>query len=67
MKILTIEDLNSVRSNAVRSLMLREQSNVVGDGSSSGLDTGTAHMQILICGGTGCKASSSHLISERIK
>ena len=67
MKILTIEDLNSVRSNAVRSLMLREQSNVVGDGSSSGLDTGTAHMQILICGGTGCKASSSQLISERIK
>ena len=67
MKILTIEDLNAVREKAARMLLLREQSNAADDGRCCGLDTGTGHMQILICGGTGCKASSSHLICERIR
>lgn len=67
MKILTIEDLDSVRSKAASGLMLREQSNCRADGSSSGLETGTSRMQILICGGTGCKASSSQLIGEMFR
>ena len=67
MKILTIGDLRTVRSEAVKRLMLREQSDSTGSESSSGLDTGTARMQVLVCGGTGCKASSSQLISERLK
>ncbi|UVP00869.1 NADH-quinone oxidoreductase subunit NuoF [Bacteroides sp. BFG-257] len=28
---------------------------------------GTGHLQILICGGTGCKASDSHIIAERLQ
>nr|WP_259328454.1 NADH-quinone oxidoreductase subunit NuoF [Bacteroides intestinalis] len=28
---------------------------------------GTEHLQILICGGTGCKASDSHIIAERLQ
>ena len=67
MKILTIGDLDSVRSEAVKRLMLREQSDSTVSEGSSGLDTGTARMQVLVCGGTGCKASSSRLIDVRLK
>ena len=67
MKILTIGDLRTVRSEAVKRLMLREQSDSTVSEGSSGLDTGTARMQVLVCGGTGCKASSSRLIGERLK
>ena len=67
MKILTIGDLNAVRERAAKILLPREESNRSADGKCCGLDTGTGHMQILICGGTGCKASSSHLIYEKIR
>ena len=67
MKILTIGDLRTVRSEAVKRLMLREQSDSTVSEGSSGLDTGTARMQVLVCGGTGCKASSSRLIDVRLK
>ena len=66
MKILTIGDLKTVRERAEKKLRLREQSDRVTDGRCCGLDIGTEHMQVLICGGTGCKASSSHMISEKI-
>ena len=66
MKILTIGDLKTVRERAEKKLRLREQSDRATDGRCCGLDIGTEHMQVLICGGTGCKASSSHMISEKI-
>ena len=58
MKILTIGDLKTVRERAEKKLRLREQSDRATDGRCCGLDIGTEHMQVLICGGTGCKASS---------
>ena len=67
MKILTIGDLNAVRERAAKILLPREESNRSADGKCCGLDTGIGHMQILICGGTGCKASSSYLIYEKIR
>ncbi len=67
MKILTIRDLDSVRDRAAKKLQLREQSDSTVDGRCCGLESGTGHMQVLICGGTGCKASSSHLICGKIK
>ena len=67
MKVLTIEDLKAVRTAAAKKLFLREESDKSTDGHSSGLDAGTSHMQVLICGGTGCKASLSHLICDKIK
>ena len=67
MKLSTIEDLKTVRMQAARKLFLREQSDRSTGGDSCGLESGTARMQVLICGGTGCKASSSHLIAERIR
>ncbi len=67
MKILSIEDLEKIRESAQSAIHLREESNKVVSENSCGLALGTKHLQILTCGGTGCKASSSHLIVENLK
>lgn len=67
MKVLTIHDLNIIRKKAENALLLREQSNETVDEQCCGLALGTEHLQILICGGTGCKASASHVIAERLQ
>lgn len=67
MKVLTIDALQTIRARAEKSLSLREESNNRVAEGSCGLSTGTTKMQILICGGTGCKASSSHQIAENFK
>ncbi|WP_300704967.1 NADH-quinone oxidoreductase subunit NuoF [Bacteroides sp.] len=67
MKVLTIHDLKAIREKAEKALLLREQSNEVVAEQCCGLAVGTEHLQILICGGTGCKASSSHVIAEKLQ
>lgn len=67
MKILSIHDLEKIRKSAETALLLREESNQKIAEQSCGLALGSQHLQILICGGTGCKASSSHLIAEHLK
>ena len=67
MKVLTIHDLKTIREKAEKALLLREQSNEVVAEQCCGLAVGTEHLQILICGGTGCKASSSHVIAEKLQ
>ena len=67
MKVLTIHVLKTIREKAEKALLLREQSNEVVAAQCCGLAVGTEHLQILICGGTGCKASSSHVIAERLQ
>ena len=67
MKVLTIHDLKTIREKAEKALLLREQSNEVVAVQCCGLAVGTEHLQILICGGTGCKASSSHVIAEKLQ
>lgn len=67
MKIISIEALEKIRESAKSALCLREVSNKVVAEKSCGLACGTKHLQILICGGTGCKASSSHLIADNLK
>lgn len=62
MKKLSVEDLEAIRKAAESDLLLREKSNSLLSGESSGLSIGTDHMQLLVCGGTGCKASSSAAI-----
>lgn len=66
MKILSIHDLAKIRKSAETTLYLREESNRKVAENSCGLATGTQHLQLLICGGTGCKASSSHFISDNL-
>ena len=64
---MTTEDLKAVKAGASKRLLLREQGDRTTDGLCHGLGPGTEHLQVLICGGTGCKASSSATICEKIK
>ena len=66
MKIETVHDLEQIKTRAKEALLLREESNRKIDERCCGLSTGTLHMQVLICGGTGCKASASHQIEQRL-
>lgn len=67
MKIQTTQELRAIRQMAQETLRLREQSNRQVAERCCGLVAGTEHMQVLVCGGTGCKASSSQLIAENLK
>ncbi|MDR0961499.1 MAG: NADH-quinone oxidoreductase subunit NuoF [Mediterranea sp.] len=66
MKVTSIQNLKTIKNRAQGTLLLRQQSDANASEQPCGLKTGTVHMQILICGGTGCKASESHLITERL-
>ena len=63
----TISDLEKLRVSAAANLTLRESSNTLTSGICCSLSTGTPKMQILVCGGTGCKASASHTIADNLK
>ena len=67
MKVLTIHDLKIIKKRAEGTLLLREERNETVAEQCCGLALGTEHLQILICGGTGCKASDSHIIAERLQ
>ena len=67
MKVSSIEDLKKIREKARVHLKPREQSDQQGTSVCCGLKKGTPQMQILTCGGTGCKASQSHLIADNFK
>ena len=59
--------LESLRRKAAASLAVREESNRISTEHADGLEKGTPHMQILCCGGTGCKASESARIVEQFR
>jgi len=59
--------LEAIKKRAENALLLREQSNEAVAEQCCGLAAGTEHLQILICGGTGCKASASHVIAEKLQ
>ena len=63
----TISDLEKLRVSAAANLTLRESSNTLTSGICCSLSTGTPKMQILVCGGPGCKASASHTIADNLK
>lgn len=67
MRIQSAQDLEKIRKNASEILAIREESNVKTEEQTAGLEKGSPHIQVLICGGTGCKASSSGKISENFK
>lgn len=67
MKISSLQDLDRIRIESEPLLYWRELSNSMLAERSCGLETGTPHIQILICGGTGCKASESHRIYNKLK
>ena len=67
MKTLTVDDLAAIKKRAEKTLELREKSNALVSEESCGIEKGTGHLQILCCGGTGCKASESALIVKNLK
>ena len=67
MKTLNFEDLIQFRKKAQADLNVRELSYAAEGEKSCGLAVGTDHIQLLCCGGTGCKASSSAKIVENLK
>ncbi|MBR5018464.1 MAG: NADH-quinone oxidoreductase subunit NuoF [Bacteroidales bacterium] len=67
MKIKSADALEGIRRKAAKALSVRETSKRVGAMKTSGLEQGTPHIQILCCGGTGCKASESAKIVETFK
>lgn len=64
---LTIPDLEKLRKKAAASMVLRERSNSLLSGECCCLSGDEARMQILVCGGTGCKASSSAAIADNFR
>lgn len=64
---LTIPDLEKLRKKAAASMVLRERSNSLLSGECCCLSGDEARMQILVCGGTGCKASSSTAIADNFR
>ena len=70
MRIQTREDLKALREEAKKKLELREWSQDNTTGQCCGISSGTPHMQILTCGGTGCHASGSdhlfQLLSDEV-
>ena len=67
MKIKSADALEGIRRKAAKALSVRETSKRVGAMKTSGLEQGTPHIQILCCGGTGCKASESAKIVENFR
>lgn len=66
-KIQSAAQLHEIRKQAQAKLALREKSNTLVSADTCGVTAGTEKMQILVCGGTGCKASASHAIASRLQ
>ncbi|MBQ2165075.1 MAG: NAD(P)H-dependent oxidoreductase subunit E, partial [Muribaculaceae bacterium] len=67
MKTLNFEDLIHFRKKAQADLNVRELSYDAVSEKACGLAVGTEHIQLLCCGGTGCKASNSAKIVDNLK
>ena len=66
MKIQSREDLSALRQEARQRLELRLWSLDNTEERCCGLHTGTPHLQILTCGGTGCQASGGERLFQRL-
>ena len=67
MKILSLQDLEKIKKENSPRLQLRQDSSPETGGETCGLEKGTGHIQVLTCGGTGCKASDSAAIADRMQ
>ncbi|MCQ2170002.1 MAG: NADH-quinone oxidoreductase subunit NuoF [Bacteroidales bacterium] len=67
MKISSLKDLEQIKAEALPRLELRNESSLQADGQTCGLEKGTGKIQVLTCGGTGCKASDSAGIAQAMK
>ncbi len=66
-KVKSLANLRAIKERALKKIELREKSNRNSFSETCGKSAGTSQMQILVCGGTGCKSSAGHLIVDRLK
>ncbi len=67
MKISSLKDLEQIKAETLPRLELRNESSPETGEQTCGLEKGTGKIQVLTCGGTGCKASDSASIAKRMK
>ena len=67
MKISSLQDLQKIKAENEARLKPRNEISADTTGGTCGLEKGTDHIQVLTCGGTGCKASDSAAIAERMR
>ena len=67
MKISSSKDLEQIRLETLPRMELRNESSPQTEGETCGLEKGTGKIQILTCGGTGCKASGSASVAKIMK
>lgn len=67
MKINSTEDLEKLRLRAINALMMRESSNSNLSCESMGLSEKNPQIELLVCAGTGCKASLSIAIVDALE
>ncbi|MCQ2174502.1 MAG: NADH-quinone oxidoreductase subunit NuoF [Bacteroidales bacterium] len=66
MKISSLKDLEQIKARTLPRLELRNESSPQTGAETCGLEKGTGKIQVLTCGGTGCKASDSAGIAKRM-
>lgn len=66
-KISSIQELLQLQTQAQKQFKLREASDTVQTDKTSGIESGSEGIELLVCGGTGCKASESAQIVERLQ
>ena len=67
MKIKSLQDLEKIKTENASRLELRNGDTLDTGGETCGLEKGTEHIQVLTCGGTGCKASESAAIAAKMQ
>ena len=67
MKIKSLQDLEKIKTENASRLELRNGDTLDTGGETCGLEKGTDHIQVLTCGGTGCKASESAAIAAKMQ
>ncbi|MCQ2187463.1 MAG: NADH-quinone oxidoreductase subunit NuoF [Bacteroidales bacterium] len=67
MKIKSLQDLEKIKTENATRLELRNEDTLDTGGETCGLEKGTEHIQVLTCGGTGCKASESEAIAKKMQ
>ncbi len=67
MKISSLKDLEQIKATELPRLELRSETSPETGAQTCGLEKGTARIQVLTCGGTGCKASDSAGIAKAMQ
>lgn len=65
--IKSLKELEIIKSSSAKKLKIREESNILTSERICSLGSGCEKLQILLCGGTGCKSSQGQLIEKNFR